>query len=199
MTITGPRATQCMAPDLARTICAVAVRPAPVSDVRVVDDEGQTLPDGEVGEVITRSDCVMEGYWNNPEATAAALRDGWLYTGDVGSMDRRGFLTLRDRIERHDHFRRQQHLSPRNRGSSLCGIRTSSRHRLSGSPILNGARKSSPSWWRGRGPCLNSQDLDQLCLSNIARFKRPKHYRFLENLPKNAYGKILKTELRHHA
>ncbi|HWA38361.1 MAG TPA: AMP-binding protein, partial [Burkholderiales bacterium] len=66
-------------------------------EVKVVDGEDRELPPGEIGEVVTRSDCVMAGYWRNPEATAQALRGGWLHTGDVGSMDGRSYLTLRDR------------------------------------------------------------------------------------------------------
>src|SRR5262245_5512400 len=65
--------------------------------VKVVGEDGRELPAGEVGEIVTRSDCVMAGYWNNPDATARALRDGWLWTGDLGSMDADGFLTLKDR------------------------------------------------------------------------------------------------------
>jgi len=65
--------------------------------VRVVDDNDDEVPAGEVGEVATRSDCVMEGYWENPGANAETLRGGWLHTGDLGSMDEDGFLTLRDR------------------------------------------------------------------------------------------------------
>ena len=66
-------------------------------EVRVVDDEDRDLPAGEVGEIVTRSDCVMSGYWQNPEATAKTLRGGWLHTGDLGSLDEEGFLTIRDR------------------------------------------------------------------------------------------------------
>src|SRR5579883_1234320 len=66
-------------------------------EVRVVDEAGRDLPVGEAGEVITRSDCVMEGYWGNEAATRAALREGWLWTGDIGALDERGYLTLRDR------------------------------------------------------------------------------------------------------
>ena len=65
--------------------------------VRVVDDDDRDVPPGEIGEVITRSDCVMDGYWQNPEANAETLRGGWLHTGDLGSMDEDGLLTLRDR------------------------------------------------------------------------------------------------------
>src|SRR5689334_7153131 len=65
--------------------------------VRVVDAEDRDVPPGTPGEVLTRSDCVMRGYWANPEATVATLRAGWLHTGDVGSLDAHGFLTLHDR------------------------------------------------------------------------------------------------------
>ena len=65
--------------------------------MRVVDDEDRELPAGEVGEIVVRGDVVMAGYWNQPEATAETLRGGWLHTGDVGSFDADGYLTLRDR------------------------------------------------------------------------------------------------------
>src|SRR5688572_7477138 len=66
-------------------------------EVRVVDAEDRELPLGEVGEIVTRSDCVMAGYWENAQATADTLRGGWLHTGDLGSMDAEGFLSIRDR------------------------------------------------------------------------------------------------------
>ena len=65
--------------------------------LRVTDADGHDLPLGEVGEVVVKGDSVMAGYWGNPEATAAAVRDGWLFTGDVGCLDADGFLTLKDR------------------------------------------------------------------------------------------------------
>ena len=68
-------------------------------DVRIVDGADRGLPPGELGEIVTRSDCVMRGYWNNPEASAETLRGGWLHTGDLGSMDERGYLTLKDRAK----------------------------------------------------------------------------------------------------
>ena len=66
-------------------------------EVRVVDDDDRELPAGEIGEIVVRGDVVMAGYWNQPEATAETLRGGWLHTGDVGSFDADGYLTLRDR------------------------------------------------------------------------------------------------------
>ena len=65
--------------------------------VKIVGEDGRDLPHGEIGEIVTRSDCVMLGYWNNPEANAKAIRDGWLWTGDLGAMDADGFVTLKDR------------------------------------------------------------------------------------------------------
>ena len=65
--------------------------------VKIVGEDGRDLPPGEIGEIVTRSDCVMLGYWNNPEANAKTLRDGWLWTGDLGSMDADGFVTIKDR------------------------------------------------------------------------------------------------------
>ena len=76
---------------------ASAGRPDSCVAVRVVDEEGRLLPVGEVGEIIVKGDTVMSGYWNNPEATAKSLRDGWLWTGDVGAFDEEGLLTLKDR------------------------------------------------------------------------------------------------------
>ena len=64
---------------------------------RIADPEGQTVPANELGEVLVRSDIVMRGYWNNPEASAQSLRDGWLHTGDIGCVDAEGFLTIKDR------------------------------------------------------------------------------------------------------
>src|SRR5690606_3281687 len=68
-------------------------------DVRVVDEKGRDVPFGELGEIIARSDCVMQGYWRDPEATQRALQDGWLHTGDLGSLDEAGYLTLKDRAK----------------------------------------------------------------------------------------------------
>ena len=80
--------------------------------VRVADGEDRDLPTGELGEVLVRGETVMAGYWNNPGATKQTLRGGWLHTGDIGSLDAQGFLTLRDQ-QGHDHLRRLQHLPAR--------------------------------------------------------------------------------------
>jgi acyl-CoA synthetase (AMP-forming)/AMP-acid ligase II len=166
--------------------------------IRIVDEAGRELPAGEVGEVITTSDCVMKGYWNNDAANAQALRDGWLWTGDLGSMDADGFVTLKDR-SKDLIISGGANIYPREIEEVL----------LTHAAVLETAVVSRPhaDWGeeviafvvRREGADVTAADLDSLCLDNIARFKRPKSYCFVEALPKNNYGKILKTELRERA
>ncbi len=166
------------------------------TEVRVVDDDGRELPAGEIGEVVVRGDVVMAGYWNQPEATAEALRDGWLYTGDVGSFDDEGYLTLRDR-SKDLIISGGMNIYPREVEEALLrhpGIKAAA---VVGRPdtkwgeavvafVVAADRAAQPS----------VPDLDQTCLEHIARFKRPKDYRFVEALPTNNYGKVVKRELR---
>ena len=164
--------------------------------VKVVGEDGRELPNGEVGEIVTRSDCVMKGYWRNPDANARALRDGWLWTGDLGSMDADGLLTLKDR-SKDMIISGGSNIYPREIEDVL----------LAHAGVLEAAVVSRPhaEWGeeviafvvrREGADGVTDPALDRLCLDNIARFKRPKGYRFVEALPKNNYGKILKTELR---
>ncbi|WP_089340480.1 long-chain-fatty-acid--CoA ligase [Burkholderia singularis] len=85
-------------PDQARRLRS-AGRPVPIAEVRIVDTEGRVLPPGEVGEISARGPMVMQGYWNKPEETALALRDGWMHTGDGGYMDAEGYLYVVDRLK----------------------------------------------------------------------------------------------------
>ena len=163
---------------------------------RIVDQDGRDLPFGEVGEIITQSDCVMAGYWQNPEANAKSLRDGWLWTGDLGALDADGLLTIKDR-SKDMIISGGSNVYPREREDVL----------LTHAGVLECAVISRPhaDWGeeviafvvRRPGSDVSQAQLDELCLGNIARYKRPKGYRFVESLPKNNYGKILKTDLRN--
>jgi long-chain acyl-CoA synthetase len=162
-------------------------------EVRVVDDENRDLAAGEVGEIITRSDCVMAGYWQNPAASAKALRGGWLHTGDVGSLDAAGFLTIRDRSKdmiisggSNIYPREIEEVLLRHPAVAECSV-IGRPHAEWGEEVVAFIVKKAE---------LRTEELDQLCLDNIARFKRPREYRFVDTLPKNNYGKVLKTELR---
>ncbi len=164
-------------------------------EVRVVDDDVRDLPCGEVGEIVTRSDCVMSGYWQNPEATAKTLRGGWLHTGDLGSLDDEGFLTIRDRSKdmiisggSNIYPREIEEVLLTHPGVAECSV--------IGRPHPEWGEEVVAFVVARAGLTATPQELDALCLANIARFKRPKDYRFVDALPKNNYGKVLKTELR---
>jgi long-chain acyl-CoA synthetase len=162
-------------------------------EVKVVDAGDNELPPGETGEIVTRSDCVMAGYWGNAEATAKALRGGWLHTGDLGSMDARGFLTIKDRSKdmiisggSNIYPREIEEVLLRHPGVAECSV-IGRQHAEWGEEVVAfvvARHRIAP------------EELDSLCLDNIARFKRPREYRFVDALPKNNYGKVLKTELR---
>ena len=134
----------------------------------------------------------MTGYWRNPEATAQALRDGWLWTGDVGAFDGDGFLTLKDR-SKDVIISGGSNIYPREVEEVLLrhpGVREVS---VVGRPDARWG-EAVVAFVAGDG--VDAAALDALCLAHIARFKRPREYRFVASLPKNHYGKVLKTALR---
>jgi long-chain acyl-CoA synthetase len=181
-------------PRHAQRLASVGVAQTPV-EVRVTDAQGRDLPLGEIGEVLVRGDTVMAGYWQNPEATAAALRDGWLFTGDMGSLDADGFLTLKDR-SKDLIISGGSNIYPREVEEVLLTVPGVAEAAVVGAP--------DPEWGEvvvafvvpQPGATVRTADLDAVCLEHIARFKRPKRYELVDALPKNNYGKVLKTELR---
>ncbi|MSQ63056.1 MAG: long-chain fatty acid--CoA ligase [Betaproteobacteria bacterium] len=164
-------------------------------EVRIFDAEDRELPSGETGEIVTRSDCVMAGYWQNPEATAKALRGGWLHTGDVGSLDEAGFLTIRDR-SKDLIISGGSNIYPREIEEVLLRHPAVAECSVVGRPHPEWGEEVVAFIVSAANAKIKPQELDALCLENIARFKRPKDYRFVDSLPKNNYGKVLKTELR---
>jgi len=160
-------------------------------EIRIGGPDDAALPAGETGEILIRGDCVVPGYWNNPDATAETLRNGWLHTGDVGSMDADGFVTLKDR-SKDMIISGGTNIYPREVEEVL--LTDPAIHEVS---VIG---RPDPEWGEVVvayvvGDSTPAQ-LDALCLKSIARFKRPKDYVFVDALPKNNYGKILKTELR---
>jgi acyl-CoA synthetase (AMP-forming)/AMP-acid ligase II len=163
--------------------------------VRIVDDDDHEVPPGEIGEVITCSDCVMEGYWQNPDANAETLRGGWLHTGDLGSMDEDGLLTLRDR-SKDMIISGGSNIYPREIEEVLLRHPELVEVSVVGRPHPDWDEEVVAFLVSREGAAVAPAELDRLCLDHIARFKRPRDYRFVEALPKNNYGKVLKTELR---
>lgn len=189
MTITGLRRNDHVQADDA-TLGSVGYARSGV-DVAVLSADGTAAAIGEIGEIACRGDVVMSGYWENPDATAATLRDGWLYTGDMGSFDERGMLTLRDR-SKDVIITGGSNVYPREVEEVL----------LEHPGVEEACVVGAPDAEWGEvvvafivGTAAHAE-LDAHLLERIARFKRPKHYRYIDELPKNAYGKVLKRVLR---
>ena len=175
-------------------LASVGVAQTPVQ-VRVADAQGLPLARGQVGEVLVRGDTVMAGYWRNPEATAAAVRDGWLFTGDVGVLDEDGFLTLKDR-SKDLIISGGSNIYPREVEEVLLTAPGVAEAAVVGAPDAEWGEAVVAFVVPAAGAAPSVESLDAHCLSAIARFKRPKRYVFVDALPKNNYGKVLKTALR---
>jgi long-chain acyl-CoA synthetase len=166
-----------------------------VMSVRITGPDGRPLSAGETGEVEAKGTAVMLGYWNNPKANAETLKDGWLRTGDVGRLDEDGFLTLSDR-SKDVIISGGTNIYPREVEEALLTHPDVREVSAIGVP--------DPDWGEAVVACVVLEDgaaaddarLDAHCLASIARFKRPKRYVYLDALPKNNYGKVLKTVLR---
>lgn len=169
--------------------------PQSVVEVRVADSDDEPLPIGEVGEILVRGDSVMSGYWRSPEATAATLRGGWLHTGDIGVFDSDNFLTLKDRSKdliisggANIYPREVEEVLVRHPGVAEASV--------IGRPDRDWGEVVVAYVVPAAGAKADQAVLDTFCQRHIARFKRPKDYRFVDALPKNNYGKVLKTTLR---
>ncbi len=170
---------------------ASAGKPYANVEVIVADADDRPVAQGEPGEILARGDVVMAGYWRNEEASAASLRGGFLHTGDVGVFDAEGYLHLKDR-SKDLIISGGSNIYPREVEEVLLthgAVREVS--------VIGRADRE---WGEVVVAYVvgeaSEKELDALCLAHIARFKRPKHYVFVDTLPKNNYGKILKTELR---
>ena len=161
--------------------------------LRVAGPDGTALPAGQIGEIMVQGPTVMTGYWRNPDATAKALRAGWLLTGDMGALDADGFLTLHDR-SKDVVISGGTNIYPREVEEALLTHPAVAEAAVIGQP--------DPEWGENvvafvvlRTPAAPA-DLIAHCQTRIARFKRPKVVHILPDLPKNNYGKVLKTDLR---
>jgi long-chain acyl-CoA synthetase len=181
-------------PQHRQRMASVGVAQTPV-EVRVAGADGAALAAGESGEVLVRGDTVMAGYWRNPEATAAAVRGGWLYTGDIGSLDAAGFLTLKDR-SKDLIISGGSNIYPREVEEVLLTAPGVAEAAVVGAADGEWGEVVVAFVVAAPGAQITEADLDAHCLARIARFKRPKRYLFVAELPKNNYGKVLKTELR---
>ncbi|MGQ5702219.1 class I adenylate-forming enzyme family protein [Sandaracinobacteroides sp. A072] len=163
--------------------------------VRVVDEAGRDVPPGQEGEILVKGDQVFSGYWRNPESTASAFEDGWFHTGDVGCWDGDGYLWIVDR-KKDMIVSGGENVYPREVEDVLY------RHPAVLEAAVIGAE--DPTWGEEvvavvscrAGMETTAAELIDFCRARIASYKKPRAIAFIEELPKNASGKILKRELR---
>ncbi len=163
--------------------------------VRVVDEADRDVQPGQMGEIVVRSDLVMQGYWQKPEATAETLRGGWLHTGDIGCLDEDGYLYITDR-KKDMIISGGSNIYPREVEEVICTHPAVSEVAVVGMP--------DPKWGESvkalivlrPGAHATEAEIVEHCTRQLASYKKPHSVEFLPELPKNAYGKILKRELR---
>lgn len=165
-------------------------------EVRILDGAACALPQGETGEIAVRGDVVMEGYWRDEEANAASFASGWLRTGDIGRFDARGRLHVLDR--RHDMIiSGGSNIYPREVEDVLIPHPAVKEAIVFGAPDAEwGESVVAAVVTRCDHPDLDAETLIAFCRGHLASFKKPRRIEFLAELPKNAYGKVLRRKLR---
>ncbi len=168
--------------------------PLPSTDARVVDEEGRNVGPGEVGELIVKGPQVMLGYWQREDETAIAIRDGWLYTGDMVRMDEKGYFYVVDRKKDMilvsgfnvypNEIEEVLASHPKVLEAAVVGVPDEN----SGEAVKAHVVKKDPS--------LTEEELRKHCEKNLTGYKRPRHYSFEKELPKSNVGKILRRKLR---
>ena len=199
---TGPVATILRREDHAEAIACgndrrllSAGRPCLDVDVRVVGPTGNDLAPGEVGEILIASDALMAGYWRQPALTAEALRDGWLYTGDLGTWDDEGYLYLVDR-KKDMIVSGAENVFPREVEDVLYAHPAVAEAAVIGVPDEHWGEVPIAFVVAKSGGVPTSDDIAAFCLERIASYKRPRRVVIVSDLPKNSIGKIDKKKLR---
>lgn len=164
-------------------------------EIRCVDDRGEVVPAGERGEVVIRGHNVMKGYYKQEEATTEAMRDGWFHTGDIGTLDRDGYLSIVDR-KKDMILRGGFNVYPRELEEVLLSHPAVSLVAVVGVPDARLGEEVKAIVVRKPGMELSEQDLLAWCREQFASYKYPRLIEFRTELPMSATGKILKRELR---
>jgi len=164
-------------------------------EIRAVDPMGEQVQPGEIGEIVYRGSGVMAGYWRKLEDTSAAIRDGWFHSGDAGSIDEEGFVYIRDRIK-DMIVSGGENIYPAEVESLLAGHPGVSDVAVIGVPDDRWGEAVKALVVRRPGAELTEQELIDWSRSRLAGYKRPRSVDFIEAIPRNPSGKILKRELR---
>ena len=164
-------------------------------EIRIVDEKGADVPDGEPGEIVIRGHNVMKGYYNKPEATAAAIKKGWFYSGDIGKRDAEGYLYVSDRVKDmilrggfNVYPREIEEVLMTHKAVSLCAV--------IGVPCAESGEEVKAFIVKKENVPATETEIIEWCRANMAGYKYPRFVEFRETLPMTATGKILKRELR---
>ena len=170
-------------------------RQMPLARVRVVDEAFRDSAPGEPGEIVVKGDQVLSGYWRNPEATEASFTDGWFHSGDVGVWDSDGYLYIVDR-KKDMILTGGENVYPREVEEVLYEHPAVVEAAVIGAPDPKWGEKVVAVVCVRGGESVTGADLVVFCRERIASYKKPKHVVFIDVLPRNASGKVLKRELR---
>ncbi|MCP4757352.1 MAG: long-chain fatty acid--CoA ligase [Proteobacteria bacterium] len=169
--------------------------PAIALNLRLVDQQGLAVPAGEIGEITVRGPNVMKGYYRNPEKTAEAIRDGWLYTSDLGRLDKDGFLTI---VERKNHMiiSGGENIYPKEVEDVLYRHSKVGEAAVFGLPDTNWGEKVCAAVVLNPGESAEEEEIVRFCQDNLAGFKKPKRVIFMDALPRSPIGKVLRSVLK---
>ncbi|MDI7742047.1 long-chain-fatty-acid--CoA ligase [Lysinibacillus fusiformis] len=169
--------------------------PMPGVNIKIVDEHGQELPVGEVGELLVQGENVTPGYFKNEEATKKALQNGWLHTGDMARVDEEGYLYIVDR-KKDLIIRGGFNIYPRDLEELLVKHEAVLEAAVIGVPSERMGEEILACVVKKTGAVVSEGELIDYCQKNLAKYKTPRHVEFIEELPRNGVGKILKTKLR---
>jgi len=170
-------------------------KPYPGFEIRVQGDDGSSLPQGAVGEIAIKSPTIMKGYWGKPEATAAAIVDGWFLTGDAGYFDEEGYLYIHDRVK-DMIVSGGENIYPAEVENALMGHPAITDAAVIGVPDEKWGEAVKACIVLKPGAAATAEDIVAYCKTRIASYKCPKSVDFIAALPRNPTGKILRRELR---
>lgn len=164
-------------------------------EVRIVNDRGEDVKPGAAGEIIVKGKITMKGYWNNPDATAATIKNGWIYTGDIGSADEDGYIYLVDR-KKDVIISGGYNIYAREIEDALHAHPTIAEAAVIGVPDEEWGESVKAIIALKNGMTATEKEIIQFCKARLSSYKKPKTIEFVSELPKTSIGKISKKDLR---